>query len=231
MPIDTTIALDVLQGLPVIFALAGNNIPMSDLLMMILSSMSVLDSNLLLFINGHGNAATDTLMLTLTNRWVWVPFYCLLAVALFFRKSWRRALLCLCLIALAVTIADQACATLIRPVVGRLRPSNPDNPLSSLICLVDGYRGGRYGFPSCHAANSMALVVMLALYFRNRYWTIGLCAWALLQCYTRLYLGVHYPSDILCGMAVGATAALICYAIGRMILHIQWRAQSIPIDN
>lgn len=107
------------------------------------------------------------------------------------------------------------CATLIRPEVCRLRPSNPENPLSEMVHIVGGYRGGSYGFPSCHAANSFALASFLILLFANRKLSLFIFAWAVLNSYSRVYLGVHYPGDLLVGAIIGTAAGLaMAFAAG-----------------
>lgn len=122
---------------------------------------------------------------------------------------------CIYLLALvaAIVLTDQVCATVIRPVVERMRPSNPLNPLSASTHIVDGYRGGPYGFPSCHAANSFALVVFMALFVRRWKFTLFIVGWGLLNSYSRIYLGVHYPGDLLVGGLIGGLIGWLCYAI------------------
>lgn len=102
-----------------------------------------------------------------------------------------------------------------RPSVCRLRPSNPENPLSEMVHIVGGYRGGSYGFPSCHAANSFALASFLTLLFANRKLSLFIFAWAVLNSYSRVYLGVHYPGDLLVGAIIGTAAGLaMAFAAG-----------------
>lgn len=97
----------------------------------------------------------------------------------------------------------------------RLRPSNPENPLSEMVHIVGGYRGGSYGFPSCHAANSFALASFLTLLFANRKLSLFIFAWAVLNSYSRVYLGVHYPGDLLVGAIIGTAAGLaMAFAAG-----------------
>lgn len=94
-------------------------------------------------------------------------------------------------------------------------PSNPANPLSEMVHIVGGYRGGSYGFPSCHAANSFALASFLILLFANRKLSLFIFAWAVLNSYSRVYLGVHYPGDLLVGAIIGTAAGLaMAFAAG-----------------
>ena len=107
----------------------------------------------------------------------------------------------------------QTGATLIRPYVERLRPSNLENPISDMVHIVNGRRGGRYGFPSCHAANTFGLAFFIWFLFRKRWLTVFMMGWALLTCYSRIYLGVHYPGDLIVGTLIGLFAAYIVYRL------------------
>ncbi len=131
------------------------------------------------------------------------------------------ALYCLIAIVLTITFADQACATFIRPAVARLRPCSPDNPISELVHLVNGKRSGSFSFPSCHAANSFGLAFMLMYLFRNRWLTAFILIWAVINSYSRIYLGVHYPTDLLAGAIVGATGATLMYLLLRKITGVR----------
>lgn len=175
--------------------------------------LSLLDEKVLLFLNGFHTPFWDDVMWTVTGKWVWIPFYVFLAVCVFRHASWKRGLLCLLLIGATITLADQFCGSLLRQAVERMRPSNPDNPVSAFVHIVNDYHGGRYGFPSCHAANSFALATFLSLFFRNRKATVLLMLWAALVSYSRIYLGVHYPGDILAGMFFGSFFALLLFRV------------------
>lgn len=173
--------------------------------------LSDIDARLLLIVNGAHSPFFDSVMWCISGRWIWLPFYAVLAYLLFRRMSWKRASLCLVTIGLIILAADQTCATLIRPEIGRLRPANLNNPLSSFVHVVNGYRGGRYGFPSCHAANTFALAVFMSLVIRHKWFTVMMFSWAFVVSYSRMYLGVHYFGDLFCGATIGSLFAVLFY--------------------
>ena len=172
-----------------------------------------IDSDLLLWLNGAHNAFFDTFMMLFTGRFIWVPMYLALTYVLCRNMTPKQALMCLVAIALVIVIADQMSSSLIRHSVGRLRPANLENPISNMVHIVDGYRGGRYGFPSSHAANSFGLAFFLLFLLRRSPIPTFIILWAIVNCYSRIYLGVHYPGDILCGTLVGLVAATVVWFI------------------
>lgn len=146
-----------------------------------------------------------------TGKWIWVPMYASILYVLLKNFNWKVVLFCLIGIALTITFADQVCATVIRPIVERPRPSNPASPIADLVHIVNGRRGGGFGFPSCHASNSFGLAFFLVFLFRKRWLSIFICTWAAVNCYTRIYLGLHYPGDLVVGMLVGLGGAMLMY--------------------
>ena len=190
---------------------------MTDLLQL----LNQWDTDLLLAINGWHNGYWDTFMYAFSGKWVWVPMYAALVYVLARNLPWRTTLWCLVGVALCITFADQVGASLIRPWAERLRPANPENPISDLVHIVNGYRGGRYGFPSCHAANTFGLAFYLMFVFRQKGLTWLLMAWAVLTCYSRAYLGVHYPGDLLAGALLGLAGAVLCYTLFRLVARYE----------
>lgn len=170
-----------------------------------------LDSDALLAVNGAHAPWLDPIMKMLSGRTVWIALYVAIAAVMWWMFGWRRALIAVIGAGVAVGLADFTCASIIRPFAERMRPSNPDNPISAMVHIVDGYRSGAYGFPSCHAANTLALAMFTTLVIRRWSYGVFIFAWAGLQCYSRMYLGVHYPGDLLAGGTVGTALALLVY--------------------
>ena len=189
-----------------------------------LTVLNEIDGQILLFLNSFHTQFLDNYMKIFTGRFIWIPFYLSLFGCLLRSFGLRRSLVYLVAVGLAVAMADQLCASVLRPVFSRLRPSNPENPLSAFVILVDGYRGGRYGFPSCHASNSFAQAVAMAVICRHRKMTFILIGWAVANCYTRIYMGVHYPGDIMAGALIGSVIGLACAKLGMLLAsHIKGR--------
>ena len=116
------------------------------------------------------------------------------------------------MIALAVGVADFIASGILKDLVARPRPTRVPE-LEGVLHLVNGYKSGRYGFVSSHAANTMACALLFSLIWRNKIATYGLMLWVAANCYSRMYLGVHYPTDILGGLMVGALVAVVVYAM------------------
>ena len=178
-----------------------------------IDALTRLDADILLFLNSFHNSYFDSVMSMFSGRYIWIPMYVALLYMFLRRYPAVKVLMLLLGIALSITLADQICASLIRPVVQRLRPSNIDNPLSAFVHIVNGYRGGAYGFPSCHAANSFALAIFAAMAIGRRPFTWFIILWAVINSCSRIYLGVHFPGDLLVGAIIGSIVGMLCYRL------------------
>jgi len=179
-------------------------------------TLKSIDNAVLLFINGMHTPFLDSFMMVVSNRLIWIPLY-LFLVYLIIRKYGKSSWLLIVFGILAVALSDQLASNLIKNLVMRYRPSH-NLWLAPHLHFVADYMGGQYGFASSHAANTFALATFIMLIMpKYRNLTIALFCWALLVCYSRMYLGVHYPSDILGGMIVGGFSAWICYKLWQLV--------------
>ena len=167
------------------------------------------DKDLLIFLNGFHAPWLDPMMLAMTHTLFWLPLY-LLLIFLLFRTFKREAWFLLIGAVITIVLCDQLTSELIKPHFARLRPSL-DPAMAGLLHLVDGYTAENFSFSSGHAANTFGVALFFWFTFRKvSKWMALLFAWAALMTYTRIYLGVHYPVDILAGISLG----LCCGAIG-----------------
>lgn len=172
-----------------------------------------LDQHLLLLLNGSSSLFLDHLVMTLTNGLTWIPLYvALLYTVIRTEADARRVLFVLAAAGLCVMLAGTLNDTFVKPVVARWRPAR-DPFIGPLVDTAFGYRGGRFGFFSSHAANTFSVAFFFSLLLRRQIATVTLIAWSLLNCWTRLYLGVHYPGDILVGLLWGSVVGYSVYWI------------------
>ena len=183
-----------------------------------MEALSTIDSDLFLFLNGLHADWMDGVMVLITQMWVWLPLYILLlywTVKQYGKRCWWIFLA----VALVVLCSDQLSAHVCKPLFQRLRPCyNTD--LQGLIHLPKGMAGGQYGFVSSHAANTFAIAAFLTAALRKKYkWMgIALYLWAFISSYSRIYIGYHYPGDILCGAVLGILVGLILWKLFQLLV-------------
>ena len=178
------------------------------------------DKTALLAVNGMYSVFQDAFWWMVSAKWSSL----LLVLALLWilmRQNRRHALLVLLMVTVAVLVADQVSSGLIKHLVERLRPTH-DPSLENAVHVINGYRGGMYGFVSSHAANFFAIATLVTLIMRRGLVAAALYGWGLVQCYSRIYLGVHYPGDILGGMIVGLLAGWLVWCLMGWVQR-RWR--------
>lgn len=177
------------------------------------SKIQDMDMQVLSLFNGSDNIMLDQMVQILTSGLTWIPLY----VMLFFvvmrnNETMGQIAMVVGSAIFCVLFADGLVDGIIKQLAERWRPSN-DPTFKYMVQVVDDIRLKGYSFCSAHAANTMSLAVFFSLLIRSKMLTITLAIWSLINCWTRLYLGVHYPSDILCGMIIGIIVGILVYLL------------------
>lgn len=170
------------------------------------------DKQLFLFLNNLGNSSWDGFWMAYTNKVHWIPFYLLLLI-LMYRKLGKKVFLIIAITALAMIAFTDQVTNLFKDGFERLRPCREEE-LSGVMRMVKDYCG-TYGFFSGHSSNSMAIAVFAGLILKPhfKYLVFILLFWASLMAYSRIYIGVHYPLDIVSGMAFGAISGFMFFKL------------------
>jgi undecaprenyl-diphosphatase len=188
----------------------------------IVNTFEKADIELFYLVNGFHSETLDFIMYWISYKWTWVPLYIFLFVFILKSFDLKHGILIIVSIFLLVTLADRISTGVLKPYFKRYRPTH-NIELKEPVHTVDNYHGSKYGFVSSHAANTFAVAVFFSLIFRNKNFR-WLFLWAALNCYSRIYLGVHYPLDIFFGACLG-----ILLAIGIYWLYKYSRPRLIPL--
>lgn len=176
------------------------------------------DKQWLLALNNDYAPFWNNLMVIISSKLVWIPLY--LSLIFVIIKDWeKKSWIVILGLILAVVIADQVASGLLKNLVHRLRPTH-DPDIENMVVIIDGIRGGLYGFVSSHAATTFSLATLSSLLFKQKIYTFSIFFWSSLVAYSRIFLGVHYPGDVLGGIIVGVLSALLIYWILGKIKYI-----------
>jgi undecaprenyl-diphosphatase len=177
------------------------------------------DQGLFLLINGAHSSSLDGLMFLISKTWIWIPLYLVMLFSLI-RQERVAGLISIAFLAAAIGLADQVSVHGFKEVFERLRPCH-DPDLRMLVHTVNGKCGGIYGFVSSHAANVFAVLTffLYAIHQQRKIWAVILPFYAILVCYSRVYLGVHYPGDILGGAILGSGVGLSLGFLHSKVIH------------
>lgn len=174
-----------------------------------MDSLIALDQEIFLFLNNLGTPFFDPFWLFITHKFSSIPLYAILIYLLYKNFGFKKTIAALVVVAIMITITDQL-SYAVKHWVMRPRPCS-EKSIEGLGRFIT--RCGSYGYFSGHATSSFALAIYLGLIFRStyKYMFLGLVIWALFVSYSRIYVGVHYPGDVLTGMMVGSCLGLGCF--------------------
>ena len=184
-----------------------------------LEQLKSIDTDLFLALNGAHSPFFDFVMFWVSERWIWIPLYVFFAWLLY-KHYGKKAWIIILMAGILIVINDKTSVYLFKNVFLRLRPCHEPS-LAGMVHLVNGHCGGQYGFISSHAANSFGLAAYLSLLMgkKIRYFIPLVIIWALLLSYSRVYLGVHYPGDVIVGAIWGASIGSAIFILSALILR------------
>lgn len=181
-----------------------------------MNDLLALDQQLFLFLNSLHAAWLDPIMIAVSGKLTWIPLYLLIVYLVYRNQQWRGLLWFVVCAGLVVLLADRISVLAFKDIFQRLRPCH-EASIADYVYLPSGHKGGLYGFVSSHAANTFGIAILTALFLQKRWATFLLLIWALWVSYSRIYMGVHYPGDVLCGAILGAGIASAIWLAARAI--------------
>lgn len=180
------------------------------------------EKDIFFLLNGSEHIFLDNFFYLYSYKWTWIPFYLCFLFVFIYKRNWKEILCVLLAVTLVILLCDQISSGFFKPFFERFRPTHhPD--FQDQVDIVLNYRGGRYGFISSHAANACGFATFTALLFRNRIFTLMIILFALLNGYSRIYLGVHFISDVVVGSLVGVLIGIGVYELFNFVRY-KWMA-------
>ncbi len=177
-----------------------------------MNEIIALDWDVTLWVNSLNNEFFDQFFYWVSNKWVWVPFYILILFLSYKKGGKQFFFLVVAHVALLILLADQTASGIFKHTFERFRPTH-EPAIMNMVHIVNGYRGGLYGFCSSHASNFFAIATFFSLIFRQRLFWILSFFFALLTIYSRVYLGVHYVGDVLVGAIIGSIYGILVFKL------------------
>jgi undecaprenyl-diphosphatase len=185
-----------------------------------------LDQRLFLLINSFNSPFWDHIMYAISGKIIWAPLYLAILIWIGFKFKRKFPVIVLFVI-LAVILADQLSVHLFKNVFHRLRPCHEPS-LEGLVHLVKGECGGLYGFVSSHASNSFNVALLSLMFIKKKWYSITILLWATVIGYSRIYLGVHYPGDVICGALLGSLIGWGVYKLYELTDNKVLKKRALP---
>lgn len=176
-------------------------------------------------LNGSHYEFLDRFMWLFSGKIIWLPLAVFILCVLVYKKNWRESLLILLAITLTITLCDQFASHICKPYFMRFRPTHHPDFMYQVKTVFD-YRGGMYGFISSHAANAFGFATLMSFVMRKRLFTWTIFFWATLNSYIRIYLGVHFISDVVAGALSGFVFGYLVYQLYKWLRN-RWLGESL----
>ena len=176
-----------------------------------IETLEAIDRDLFLLLNGLHHPSLDQIMLLISDKFIWVPFYILLLMLIVRKHEMKSLVLVIPALILLIALSDQISVQVFKNGFERFRPCY-NGELQGLIHLV-GNCGGKFGFVSSHATNTFALATFITLVMKSKPLLYIMFIWAVVVSYSRIYLGVHYPGDVMGGALLGCSIGLLVWSL------------------